>query len=175
MRALTPHIGAYVELDGGERLGVRRAALAAGVDDVAPGALGRRDARLLYGAAQGALELLEVQPAGKRPMEAAAWLRGRAAGWYRREPLADRLATVRAVPLGKRREDQPRARLPVLRRAVAARDEPRRAATAASTACAASSCARSARNCGAHSTIARMSDTANVTCRNCGGSMLQPI
>ena len=27
---------------------------------------------------QGALELLEVQPPGKRPMEAAAWLRGRA-------------------------------------------------------------------------------------------------
>jgi predicted nucleic acid-binding Zn ribbon protein len=30
-------------------------------------------------------------------------------------------------------------------------------------------------HCGAHSTIARMSDTANVICRNCGGSMLQPI
>jgi DNA-directed RNA polymerase subunit RPC12/RpoP len=30
-------------------------------------------------------------------------------------------------------------------------------------------------NCGAHSTIARMSDTANVTCRNCGGSMLGQI
>jgi DNA-directed RNA polymerase subunit RPC12/RpoP len=30
-------------------------------------------------------------------------------------------------------------------------------------------------NCGAHSTIARMSDTADVECRNCGGSMLQAI
>ena len=30
-------------------------------------------------------------------------------------------------------------------------------------------------NCGAHSTIARMSDTSNVICRNCGGSMLQAI
>jgi ribosomal protein S27E len=30
-------------------------------------------------------------------------------------------------------------------------------------------------NCGAHSTIARMSDTADVTCRNCGSSMLQAI
>jgi hypothetical protein len=30
-------------------------------------------------------------------------------------------------------------------------------------------------DCGAHSTIARMSDTANVTCRNCGGSMLVAI
>ena len=30
-------------------------------------------------------------------------------------------------------------------------------------------------HCGEHSTIARMSDTANVICRNCGGSMLQAI
>ena len=77
VRALTPHVGAYVEQDDGERLGVRRAALAAGVDDVEPGVLVARDGALLYGAAQGALELIEVQPAGKRPMEAAAWLRGR--------------------------------------------------------------------------------------------------
>ena len=77
VRALTPHIGAYVELGDGERLGVRRANLAAGVDDVAPGSLAVRDSRLLYGAAHGALELSEVQPAGKRPMDVAAWLRGR--------------------------------------------------------------------------------------------------
>ena len=76
VRALTPHIGAYVELAEGGRLGVRRAALAAGVDDVEPGALVARDAILLYGAAQGALELLEVQPAGGNPMAAADWLRG---------------------------------------------------------------------------------------------------
>jgi DNA-directed RNA polymerase subunit RPC12/RpoP len=30
-------------------------------------------------------------------------------------------------------------------------------------------------NCGAHSTIARMSNTADVGCRNCGASMLQVI
>ncbi len=30
-------------------------------------------------------------------------------------------------------------------------------------------------NCGAHSTIARMSDTANVICRACKASMLRPI
>jgi methionyl-tRNA formyltransferase len=77
VRALTPHIGAYVEQDDGERLGVRRATLAAGVDDVEPGQLVAREGVVLYGAAHGALELLEVQPAGKRPMEAAAWLRGR--------------------------------------------------------------------------------------------------
>jgi len=77
VRALTPHIGAYVDLGDGERLGVRRAALAAGVDDVEPGRLVAREGILLYGAAQGALELIEVQPAGKRAMDAAAWLRGR--------------------------------------------------------------------------------------------------
>jgi ribosomal protein S27E len=30
-------------------------------------------------------------------------------------------------------------------------------------------------DCGMHSTIARMSDTANVTCNNCGGSMLRVV
>jgi methionyl-tRNA formyltransferase len=77
VRALHPHVGAYIELDGGERLGVRRARLAAGVDGVAPGALKAEDSRLLYGAAQGALELLELHPAGRRPMAVGDWLRGR--------------------------------------------------------------------------------------------------
>ncbi len=30
-------------------------------------------------------------------------------------------------------------------------------------------------DCGQHSTIARMSDTANVSCRACKASMLRPI
>jgi methionyl-tRNA formyltransferase len=76
VRALSPHVGAYIELDSGERLGVRRAKLAPGVNSVAPGALRVDDSRLLYGAAQGALELLELHPAGKRPMAAGDWLRG---------------------------------------------------------------------------------------------------
>jgi methionyl-tRNA formyltransferase len=78
VRALSPHIGAYIERSEGERIGVLRAALAAGVDDVEPGALEARGSTLLYGAAQGALELLEVRPAGGRPMPAADWLRGHA-------------------------------------------------------------------------------------------------
>jgi methionyl-tRNA formyltransferase len=36
------------------------------------------DGALLIGAAGGALELLEVQPPGGRPMDASAYLRGRA-------------------------------------------------------------------------------------------------
>jgi primosomal protein N' len=30
-------------------------------------------------------------------------------------------------------------------------------------------------SCGAHSTIARMSDTANMVCRNCGSIMLRAV
>jgi methionyl-tRNA formyltransferase len=77
LRALTPHLGAYVEFGSGERLGVRRASLAPGVEGIEPGSLVVEGSRLLYGAAQGALELLEVHPPGKRPMDADAWLRGR--------------------------------------------------------------------------------------------------
>ena len=80
VRALNPHVGAWLELEGGERLGVRRAALAIDGQGPAPGGLEVADGHLLYGSARGALELLEVQPAGKRPMDAADWLRGRGAG-----------------------------------------------------------------------------------------------
>jgi methionyl-tRNA formyltransferase len=77
VRALRPHIGAFVELPWGDPLGVVRAAISTeeGLDQ---GALVARDGRLLFGAAGGALELLDVHPAGKRPMDAAAWLRGNA-------------------------------------------------------------------------------------------------
>jgi methionyl-tRNA formyltransferase len=77
VRALRPHIGAYVELPWDERLGVTRAALAvAGGDAPPPGRLAATDGHLLYGATGGALELCEVHPQGKRPMEAEAWIRG---------------------------------------------------------------------------------------------------
>jgi methionyl-tRNA formyltransferase len=75
VRALHPHIGAYVELPWDERLGVSRATLAAR-DGPAPGELAAADGHLLYGAASGALELCEVHPAGRRPMDAQAWISG---------------------------------------------------------------------------------------------------
>src|SRR5436190_989138 len=78
VRALTPHVGAYVELPGEERLGVRRAAVADPHEAPAPGELAALDGRLLFGAAGGALDLLTVQPPGGRPMDAAAYLRGHA-------------------------------------------------------------------------------------------------
>jgi methionyl-tRNA formyltransferase len=79
VRALTPHVGAYVLLPDGERLGVRRAAPAPAADDVPAGELRARDGRLLYGAAPGALELIELNPAGRRPMAASDWLHGHGA------------------------------------------------------------------------------------------------
>jgi methionyl-tRNA formyltransferase len=78
VRALTPHIGTFLELPWGEPLGVVRAAVAP-EQGPPPGELAVRDGRLLYGATGGALELLELHPSGKRPMEAADWLRGNAA------------------------------------------------------------------------------------------------
>jgi methionyl-tRNA formyltransferase len=73
VRALAPAIGAYLERDG-ERLGVGAARVAA--DDVTLGELAALDGRLLLGTGDGALELLEVTPPGRRPMDAAAYLRG---------------------------------------------------------------------------------------------------
>jgi methionyl-tRNA formyltransferase len=79
VRALTPHVGAYIELPDGERLGVRCAIVAPAAVAVGAGELAVSDGSLLYGSADGALDLLEVQPAGGRAMDAAAYLRGHAA------------------------------------------------------------------------------------------------
>ncbi len=74
VRALTPHIGAYLEVGGDERLGVRRARAV----DVAvrTGEIRAEWGALLLGCARGALRLEVVQPAGGRPMAADAYLRG---------------------------------------------------------------------------------------------------
>ena len=78
MRALTPGIGTFLELEDGERLGVEAACVAdAGVG---PGAVVAEDGRLLVGCAEGALELLRVRPAGGRSMPAADYLRGHRRG-----------------------------------------------------------------------------------------------
>jgi methionyl-tRNA formyltransferase len=74
VRALTPHIGAYLEAAGGERLGVRRArAIEA---DVPQATLEVRDGALLLGCGEGALRLEVVQPPGGKAMPADAYLRG---------------------------------------------------------------------------------------------------
>ena len=74
VRALTPHVGAYLELSDGERLGVRRARP---VDaQLRPAQLAAREGGLLLGTAEGALQLELVQPPGGKPMPADAYLRG---------------------------------------------------------------------------------------------------
>ena len=76
VRALSPHIGTWVELPGEERMGVLRARAAD--DAVEAGRLHADDGRLLFGCRDGALELLEVKPSGGRAMDAGDWLRGHA-------------------------------------------------------------------------------------------------
>jgi methionyl-tRNA formyltransferase len=78
VRALTPHIGAYLALPAGERLGVSAAEAEPHAQhaELAPGELRVADGRLLLGCSEGALALTEVQPSGKRPMPAADFLRG---------------------------------------------------------------------------------------------------
>jgi methionyl-tRNA formyltransferase len=78
VRALNPHVGARVALAGGEMLGVTRAALYEAPIGGESGRLGLHalDGRLLLGTRDGVLELLEVKPAGGRPMDAGAFLCG---------------------------------------------------------------------------------------------------
>jgi len=74
VRALTPHVGAYLETGSGERLGVRRARPVE--VPVKAGELRAEWGALLLGCGQGALRLEVVQPPGGRPMAADAFLRG---------------------------------------------------------------------------------------------------
>jgi methionyl-tRNA formyltransferase len=76
VRALTPHIGAYLELQDGDRLGVRAARAVPG--GPAQGEIEATGEGLLLGSADGALRLEMVQPPGKKPMSAADFLRGHA-------------------------------------------------------------------------------------------------
>jgi methionyl-tRNA formyltransferase len=74
VRALSPHIGARAELDGLPVTVWRAAAVEA---EGARGAVTADGEMLRVGAGDGALEVRELQPAGKRRMTAAEFLRGR--------------------------------------------------------------------------------------------------
>jgi methionyl-tRNA formyltransferase len=74
VRALTPHIGTYLEIGEENRLGVRRARA---VDvSVKAGELRAEWGALLLGCGRGALRMEVVQPAGGKAMPADAYLRG---------------------------------------------------------------------------------------------------
>ncbi|HET9073655.1 MAG TPA: methionyl-tRNA formyltransferase [Solirubrobacteraceae bacterium] len=65
VRALSPHIGAHLELGDGARLGVWSAR-----------PVDAGEGPRFIACREGVLELLEVQPAGRRRMPAADWARG---------------------------------------------------------------------------------------------------
>jgi methionyl-tRNA formyltransferase len=79
VRALTPHIGAAVTVGADERLGVLAAsARISTAGDPGPGELSYAGGEVLLGCAGATtLRLDVVQPAGRRAMDAAAFLRGR--------------------------------------------------------------------------------------------------
>lgn len=74
VRALTPHVGTYLEGADGERLGIRAAHAVEA--DVSQGTLEASDGVLLLGCGEGALRLDVVQPPGAKAMPADAYLRG---------------------------------------------------------------------------------------------------
>jgi methionyl-tRNA formyltransferase len=77
VRALSPHVGAWLAVDG-ERLGLWRTQVLGSDHEVAgrPGAVWHDHKRLVLGTSVGALEVLELQPPGKRRMASGDWLRG---------------------------------------------------------------------------------------------------
>jgi methionyl-tRNA formyltransferase len=74
VRALNPHIGALLELAGGEPMRIERTKLA-GVA-LAPGEIRAADGRLFVGTTEETVELLIVRPAGGRSMDVESFLRG---------------------------------------------------------------------------------------------------
>lgn len=76
VRALTPHVGAYLALVGGERLGVRAAAAASGSLPSGAATAEEGGESIALGCREGVLRLTEVQPQGGRVMSVSDYLRG---------------------------------------------------------------------------------------------------
>jgi methionyl-tRNA formyltransferase len=76
VRAYLPWPGTFLETDG-QRLVVLASGIAPSEDDDEPGRIVPDEAGLALATADGRLVLLDVQPAGGRPMSGEAFLRGR--------------------------------------------------------------------------------------------------
>ncbi|MCU1556925.1 MAG: methionyl-tRNA formyltransferase [Microbacteriaceae bacterium] len=76
IRGVTPEPGAFTSIDG-VTVKVLEAAAAPDGAALQPGHLVLNEGRVLVGTASDPLELVTVQPAGKRPMRASNWWRGR--------------------------------------------------------------------------------------------------
>lgn len=79
IRGVTPEPGAYT-LIGETRVKILEVSRAADAAPVAPGLIVRVDGRILIGTADHPIELLRIQPGGKKAMRAADWFRGLAPG-----------------------------------------------------------------------------------------------
>ncbi|WP_157156096.1 methionyl-tRNA formyltransferase [Diaminobutyricimonas sp. LJ205] len=78
LRGVTPEPGAFADVEG-TRLKIIEAGIAHDAMPIEPGSLELVGRRVLIGTADRPLELVRVHPAGKKPMDAAAWWRGRQA------------------------------------------------------------------------------------------------
>ena len=78
IRGVTPEPGAFTMLDD-QRLKVLEAAIARDRAALAPGVIAMDGGALLVGTATDPIEVISVHPAGKKPMRAADWWRGRPA------------------------------------------------------------------------------------------------
>jgi methionyl-tRNA formyltransferase len=78
IRGVTPEPGAFAMLEGA-RFKILDAVIAHDSAFLQPGALALVEGRVLVGTASAPIELLTIHPAGKKPMRAADWWRGRAA------------------------------------------------------------------------------------------------
>jgi len=79
VKALRPHVGTYLELEEGGRLGVRDAEagpIAGSSDSAEPGSIVTEGNELFLVSGKGLLLLRVLQPPGKKPMSAADFLRG---------------------------------------------------------------------------------------------------
>jgi methionyl-tRNA formyltransferase len=74
IRALTPHIGAVLETEGGDPLRVESARVVEHA--LEPGIAAAEDGRLFVGTTALTLELLRVKPAGGKAMDVESFLRG---------------------------------------------------------------------------------------------------
>ena len=76
LRGVTPEPGATTTLDG-ERFKVLGAGIAHGMQRLDPGVVAQRGSAVVVGTGDEPLELITVQPAGKKAMPALDWWRGR--------------------------------------------------------------------------------------------------
>ena len=76
VRGVTPEPGAFTRVDD-TRIKILEAVIAQHEPRLAAGQLELRDGRVVVGTASDPIELVSVQPAGKKAMRAADWWRGR--------------------------------------------------------------------------------------------------